>query len=85
VLPLSLANGRRVRAVAYVIDRQHIQYAGALEITEAAAIVHAAKGQSGPNDAYVFNTVTHLQAMGIRDQWLEQVVGAVNRLAQRPA
>jgi len=85
MLPLSLADGRRVRAVAYVIDRRHIQYAGALEIAEAAAIVHAAKGQSGPNDAYVFNTVTHLQAMGIRDQWLEQVVGAVNRLAQRPA
>ena len=30
-------------------------------------------GQSGPNEEYVRNTVEHLQALGIRDHWLEDV------------
>ena len=42
--------------------------------------VEAASGRSGPNDAYVFNTLTHLRDMGIRDHWLEQVAGEVERM-----
>lgn len=42
--------------------------------------MNEAKGQSGPNDAYVFNTLTHLKQMGICDHWLEQVVNEVERL-----
>ena len=79
-VPLLLADGRAVRAVAYVVDRSHAQYAGALDAFEAARVVDQAEGQSGPNDAYVFNTLAHLKEMGIRDNWLEQVVGEVERL-----
>ncbi|KQV73310.1 gamma-glutamylcyclotransferase [Rhizobium sp. Root1220] len=79
-LPLQLADGRSSKAVAYVVDRNHTQYAGALDAVAAARVVHQAHGQSGPNDAYVFNTLAHLQEMGIRDHWLEQVVGEVTRL-----
>ena len=78
VLPLSLGSGRQVRGVAYVVDRNHVQYAGALDIGEAAAIVRACTGQSGANDAYVFNTISHLGEMGIRDLWLERVGRAVS-------
>ncbi|MBY5868818.1 gamma-glutamylcyclotransferase [Rhizobium leguminosarum] len=77
---LQLAGRRRVEAVAYIIDREHEQYAGALDALAAAQVVNEAKGQSGPNDAYVFNTLTHLKQMGIRDHWLEQVVNEVERL-----
>jgi cation transport protein ChaC len=77
---LQLAGRRRVEAVAYIIDRDHEQYAGALDALAAARVVNEAKGQSGPNDAYVFNTLTHLKQMGIRDHWLEQVVNEVERL-----
>ncbi|RDJ09493.1 gamma-glutamylcyclotransferase [Rhizobium grahamii] len=79
-LPLQLADGRVGKAIAYVVDRKHIQYAGALDAIAAASVVHRAHGKSGPNDAYVFNTLAHLQEMGIRDHWLEQVVGEVERL-----
>ncbi len=79
-VPLRLADGRSRRAVAYIVDRRHTQYAGALDAVAAARVVHSAKGQSGPNDAYVFNTLEHLKSMGIRDHWLEQVVGEVERL-----
>ncbi|MDL2403233.1 gamma-glutamylcyclotransferase [Rhizobium mayense] len=79
-LPIRLADGRRVTAVAYIVDRNHQQYAGALDAMEAAHIVESAIGQSGPNDAYVFNTLAHLREMKIRDQWLEQVAGEIERM-----
>lgn len=73
ILPVTLADGRRVQAVSYIVDRTHEEYAGSLEIDEAARIVARSHGQAGPNDAYVFNTLTHLKTMGIRDLWLEGV------------
>ena len=85
VMPVALADGRRVKAVTYVIDREHHQYAGNLAVPEAARIVHGARGKSGPNDAYVLNTVVHLQEMGIRDHWLEQVIAEMNRIRQEAA
>jgi cation transport protein ChaC len=82
MLPIRLAGGRRVTAVAYVVDRSHRQYAGTLDAVEAARIVNFAEGQSGPNDAYVFNTLEHLRQMGIRDQWLEDVSDEIARMRQ---
>ena len=73
MLPIRLEGGDSAVAVAYVVDRGHEQYAGALEEAEAARIVSGAVGQAGPNEDYVLNTVAHLQALGIRDHWLEEV------------
>lgn len=77
IVPVSLPDGQRVRSVTYVVDRRHPQYAGSLGVEEAAAVVLRSHGQSGPNDAYVLNTVIQLQQMGIRDLWLEAVGKAV--------
>lgn len=80
VLPLVLADGRRVRGVVYVADPAHEQYAGSRPPVRSAEIVHEAQGLSGPNDAYLFSTLTQLRAMGIRDRLLEEVAGEVERL-----
>lgn len=72
-VPVQLADGRKVRAVTYVCDRTHVQYAGALDAPHAAAIVRTAEGKSGDNVSYVRSTIEHLQALGIRDHWLEEV------------
>jgi cation transport protein ChaC len=72
-IPISLSAGQVVPALAYVADRKHPQYAGALDAQHAAAHVSGAVGKAGPNEEYVLNTVQHLQALGIRDHWLEQV------------
>jgi cation transport protein ChaC len=77
---LVLPGRRTTTAITYVVDRDHQQYAGALEALAAARVVSEAKGQSGPNDAYVLNTLAHLKEMGIRDHWLERVAGEVGRL-----
>jgi cation transport protein ChaC len=72
-LPARLQDGHSVQALCYVVDRNHPQYSGALEASEAADIVAGATGISGENGDYVLNTLTHLQALGIRDHWLEEV------------
>lgn len=68
-----LTDGRQVRAVTYVCDRAHQQYAGAMEEAEAAEIVRSARGRSGDNPSYVLSTIEHLRSLGIRDHWLEEV------------
>ena len=72
-LPATLGDGRRVATLAYVIDRAHRQYAGALTVSDAAGTVRSAVGKSGANIDYVRNTLIHLREMGIRDHWLEEV------------
>ena len=70
---LCLADGRRVRGLVFVVDRQHRQYAGRLLPEAAARVVNGAVGQSGPNPAYVQSTLEHLHELGIRDHYLETV------------
>ncbi|MBR0554243.1 gamma-glutamylcyclotransferase [Ciceribacter sp. L1K23] len=76
-VPVRLSGGSTVRALTYVVDRSHRQYAGAITVTEAADVVRDAIGRSGPNHVYVENTVAHLREMGIRDHWLEEVASRV--------
>lgn len=76
-LSVRLDSGDRVPALCYIVDRSHRQYAGNLDEAEAAAIVNGAVGQSGANEDYVRNTVQHLEALGIRDHWLEKVAKLV--------
>lgn len=79
VLPLALDDGRKVRAVTYVIDPAHEQYCH-LPLAEQAEIIGRAVGGRGPNTEYLFNTADHLAALGIEDaelSWLSQVVRAM--------
>ncbi|MBZ9851090.1 gamma-glutamylcyclotransferase [Mesorhizobium sp. CA14] len=73
ILDVRLDGEGSVEAVAYTVDRQHEQYAGALDADHAARIVRGAVGQSGRNEDYVLSTLEHLEALGIRDHWLEEV------------
>ncbi len=83
-LPLSLEDGRQVQAVAYVMRRDHWQYAGALCVNEQARIIAHAAGGRGPNADYLFNTARHLAEIGLADQMLDQLSDDVRRLlAQR--
>lgn len=76
-LKVRLDGGEMVEAICYVVDRAHRQYAGSLQAGEAAAVVKGATGQSGLNEDYVVSTLTHLEALGIRDRWLEDVGGMI--------
>ncbi|MFA6156613.1 gamma-glutamylcyclotransferase [Mesorhizobium sp.] len=77
VVKIRLDGGGTIEAVAYIVDRRHEQYAGALDPAHAAAVVRGAIGQSGNNEDYVLSTLEHLEALGIRDHWLEEVARLV--------
>ena len=79
-LPIRLQDGREVEAVTYVIDPDHTQYCGALDLEEQARIIAAAHGGRGPNAEYLHNTVAHLGELGIDDPdlaWLSRRVRAL--------
>src|ERR1700733_15813426 len=63
----------RVSALAYVVDRGHVQYAGRLSLAEQLRYVRQGHGQSGVNRDYVLATVGAIEAAGFRDQPLHQL------------
>lgn len=76
---LDMADGRRVEAVAYVIDPDHNQYCH-LELEVQAQIIASASGGMGPNWEYLYNTADHLKEIGLEDtdlNWLSQRVAAL--------
>ncbi|MFV0383407.1 gamma-glutamylcyclotransferase [Paracoccus sp. (in: a-proteobacteria)] len=83
VLPVVLDDGRTVAAIAYVMQRDHWQYAGGLCPTEQAKIIARAHGGRGPNAEYLFNTARHLTEMGVSDAMLEQLSRDVRQLLDK--
>ncbi len=67
---------RQVRALCYVVDRGHVQYAGRLPLAEQLHYIRQGHGQSGPNRDYVVATVAAMEALGLRETDL-------HRLAER--
>lgn len=73
---VQLQDGRRVEAVCYVIDRDHVQYCQ-IDLEEQARIIARAVGGRGPNTEYLWNTVTHIEDLGLPDPdlaWLSDRV-----------
>ncbi len=77
-LGVRLPDGRKVEALTYIVDRNHVQYAGSLSVEEAALAVCGSVGVSGRNEDYVHNTLDHMRKMNIRDHWMEAVAAAVD-------
>lgn len=80
MLELDLADGRVVEAVTYVIDPDHVQYCGGLDLEEQARIIASAVGGRGPNTEYLYNTAAHLHELGIRDAELDWLAERVRHL-----
>ena len=83
VLPLDLEDGRRVEALAYVVDTAHRQYCGGLSLEDQAEIIARAHGGKGPNRDYLWNTSSHLAELGIGDQELDQLSEMVRGIVDK--
>lgn len=79
-LPVTLADGRAVEAVTYVVDPDHVQYCGGLDLEDQAQIIARAQGGRGPNTEYLYNTDAHLRELGLGDQELDWLVRRVRSL-----
>ncbi len=72
-----------VTAAAFVINHDHVRYAGELpDATMAQAIARAA-GDLGPCAEYLFNTVAHLDQLGIRDGPMHRLRDQVDEYCAR--
>ena len=79
ILPVALEDGRSVEAVAYVIRRDHHQYACVDAETQALTIARA-HGQRGPNIDYLVRTAARLAEHGIHDPELEALLARARSL-----
>ena len=79
-LEIDLDDGRRVEAVTYVVDPDHVQYCGGIALEEQAQIIARAVGGRGPNTEYLYNTTAHLKELGIDDDDLDWLVGRVRQI-----
>ena len=68
---------RQVRALCFIVDRSHVQYAGRLTPSECVHHVRQGHGSSGPNRDYVLETVQALEALGYRETDLHLIAEAL--------
>lgn len=79
-VPLVLEDGREIEALAYVIERSHVQYCQ-FDLEEQAQRIARAVGGRGPNTEYLYNTAAHLEGLGIVDPDLSWLVTRVRALS----
>jgi cation transport protein ChaC len=63
----TVAGGQPVRALAFVVDRRGLQYAGKLPTDEVVSVLARASGRLGSAAEYLFQTVDCLRANGVQD------------------
>jgi len=74
-----------VRALCYVVNRDHVQYCGGLPLEKQAEVIAGAHGGRGPNDEYLYSTVSRLTSLGIHDAELMALDARVRALrSQNP-
>jgi len=77
---LSLADGRQVEALTYVISREHDQYCQ-FDLEKQAQLIARSVGGRGPNPEYLYNTASHLAKMGIYDSDMDWLVARVREIS----
>ena len=79
-LPIRLAKDR-VQACTFVAERHHDQYCRLTALDAMAQVIARSRGRSGRNRDYLFNTVDHLDTLGIRDTPLHRLADIVRAQA----
>ena len=73
---------RMVRAVAFVADARHRQFAGRLSVARTARMVAQGSGMRGQNLDYLAHTVAHMEELGVREGHLHEVLDAARKLCR---
>ena len=77
---LVLQDGRTVEALAYAMDRGHVQYRGDLSPEDQARIIARAEGPAGTNRDYLDSTVRRMRDLGLSDDSLFDLAERVRTL-----
>jgi cation transport protein ChaC len=76
---LNLHTGERVKALTFVVDSTHTQYAGQMSIPLMAEIIVDATGSYGRCRDYLASTVKGMAKLGIFDVFLDELLLAVDK------
>ncbi len=71
--------GETIKALAYIINRDHEQYCQ-FDLEKQAQMIATAVGGRGPNTEYLYNTAAHLNEMQIKDTDMAWLVTRVRAL-----
>jgi cation transport protein ChaC len=74
------ADGKRMTALAFIMRRDHSQYAGPITMHEQARVIASACGAFGSSADYLERTRIALVSHGVVDPYLEDLAAAVKRL-----
>ena len=70
-------NGRSVPAGTFVANPRHRQYCAERDPAVMVELILQGVGESGANPDYLFSTVSHLDALGLRDHVLHELADRV--------
>jgi len=70
-ITLTEDGNRPVKALTYLVDRNHQQYAGRLGFNQQLELINQGTGQSGKCRDYVIATASHLEELGVEDEQLQ--------------
>lgn len=76
--------GRRLRAITFVVNQAHVQYAGGLKDDQVAHFITTGVGARGTSAEYFQSTVTALHRLGIRDKNIDRLQRVVNARIATP-
>jgi glutathione-specific gamma-glutamylcyclotransferase len=82
-IELEEAARRQVRALCFIVDRSHVQYAGRLTLAECLHHVRQGHGSSGANHDYVVETVQALEALGYRETDLHLIAQGLAQIGNK--
>jgi cation transport protein ChaC len=74
LIPVTVAPGRRIRALAFVADTAHRQFVKELDLHGRARLVAQGIGQRGRCVDYIRNTLEHMLALGVNDPHLARIL-----------
>jgi cation transport protein ChaC len=74
LVPVRITRGRRVRALAFIADPAHPQFARELDLRSRAQMVAQGVGERGPCTEYIRSTLRHMADLGVGDPHLTRVL-----------
>jgi len=74
LIPVTVAPGRRIRALAFVADTAHRQFVKELDLHGRAQLVAQGIGQRGRCVDYIRNTLEHMLTLGVNDPHLAHIL-----------
>ena len=74
LIPVTVAPGRRIRALAFVADTAHRQFVKELDLHGRAQLVAQGIGQRGRCVDYIRNTLEHMLTLGVNDPHLARIL-----------